>query len=139
MAAQAKDKHYWRQLRETLTAGRWNHPFPAKTPKGDPLSWSELLRKFNKHCNGNTHVAELASQTQALTLLLSANANDHSLDGNDIGSQGFLVLGTECTLPEERVEEAAAGCDALKGVESSNSDVRTEFAYQYAFCSLMPC
>lgn len=119
----AKDRHYWRQLRETLTAGRWDDKSPARTPNGSPLSWSELLRKFNKHCVGYTDVAELASQTQALALLLSANASDRSLDGNEVSTRGALMLGSECMLPEERIEEGITGYSALKKLES-NFDVR---------------
>ncbi|KAI0919483.1 hypothetical protein AcV5_001535 [Taiwanofungus camphoratus] len=119
----AKDRHYWRQLRETLTAGRWDDKSPARTPNGSPLSWSELLRKFNKHCVGYTDVAEFASQTQALALLLSANASDRSLDGNEVSTRGALMLGSECMLPEERIEEGITGYSALKKLES-NFDVR---------------
>ncbi|CCM03055.1 uncharacterized protein FIBRA_05174 [Fibroporia radiculosa] len=135
--ASAKDKHYWKQLWETLTAGRWDHPSPARTPGGAPLSWSELLRKFNKHCVGNAHIAELASQSQALSLLLSADASDRSLDGNDISKQGSLLLGQECMLPEERVEEAAAGYNALLSIASNSDSIRLAVAY-YAYALRRP-
>lgn len=121
--ANAKSQHYWKQLRETLTAGRWGDPFPAKTPSGGPLSWPELLRKFNKHCPGHSHAAELALQTQSLSLLLSVKAAGADLDGNDVSSPNQLALGQECMLREERLEEAAAGYNALKGLETANSDV----------------
>ncbi|OCH91549.1 hypothetical protein OBBRIDRAFT_752951 [Obba rivulosa] len=131
--AQTKDKHYWRQLREVLTAGRWDSSHPAKTPKGVPLSWSELLRKFNKHCPGHKDVAEIASQTQALSLLLAANSRDRSLDGNEVSQAGPLALDDECVLAEERVEEALSGYNALKNLKSSNSDsIRLALAY-YAY------
>lgn len=128
--AHVKDKHYWRQLRLVLTAGLWDSPTPAKTPNGHPLSWSELLRKYNKHNAGHSHVAELASQTQALSLLLGANASDRSLDGNDVGETGSLVLGDECLVPEERAEEVIAGFDALKKLGSSNNDVSASSRYE---------
>ena len=121
--AHAKDKHYLKQLRTVLTAGLWDSPTPGKAPNGHALSWSELLRKFNKHNPGHTDVAELASQTQALSLLLGANASDQSLDGNDVLETGSLILGEECFLPEERIEEATAGYDALKRLGPSNNDV----------------
>ncbi|PCH34790.1 hypothetical protein WOLCODRAFT_139578 [Wolfiporia cocos MD-104 SS10] len=136
--ANAKDKHYWKQLRETLTAGRWDHSFPAKTPNGAPLSWSELIRKFNKHCIGQTSVSELASQLQALSLLISANSSDRSLDANEISSHGPLALGQECILPEERMEEALAGYNALKKQQTSNSDsISLAIAY-YAYALRRP-
>ncbi|EMD35752.1 hypothetical protein CERSUDRAFT_115699 [Gelatoporia subvermispora B] len=131
--AQTKDKHYWRQLREVLTAGRWDSTHPAKTPKGGPLSWSELLRKFNKHCSGHKDVAEIASQTQALSLLLAANSSDRSLDGNEVSEVGPLALGDECVLAQERVEEALSGYNTLKQLEGSNADsIRLALAY-YAY------
>lgn len=123
--AHAKDKHYWRQLRSVLTAGLWDAPTPAKTPNTHPISWSELLRKFRKHDPGHSDIAELASQTQALSLLLGANSSDRSLDGNDVNEIGSLILGEECLLSEERIEEATAGYDALKTLAESNVDVST--------------
>ena len=130
--ASGKDKHYWAQLLATLTAGSWDVSLPAKAPNGATLPWSELLRKFNKHCPGHQDVAELASQTQALSLLLSANATD--LDGSDVGSQGVLVLGDECRLAEERIDEALAGYDTLKQMDAGASDVReAEYAVNTIF------
>lgn len=120
--AQGKPQHYWRQLRSALTAGKWDTQFPAKDVHGRAVSWSDLLRKFNKHCPGHPDVAELASQTQALSLLLSANSAD--LDGNDVGSQGVLSLGQECVLAEERIDEGMVGYNALKQLDASGSDVR---------------
>ncbi|KAI0660278.1 hypothetical protein C8Q70DRAFT_980001 [Cubamyces menziesii] len=134
--AQGKPAHYWRQLRAALTAGQWDARFPAKDVHGRAVSWSDLLRKFNKHCPGHQDVAELASQTQALSLLLSANAAD--LDGSDVGSQGVLVLGDECRLAEERIDEALAGYDTLKQMDAGASDsVRAALAY-YAYALRRP-
>ncbi|KZT66935.1 TPR-like protein [Daedalea quercina L-15889] len=133
-----KGQHYWKQLREVLTAGRWGDPFPAKTPSGGPLSWPELLRKFNKHCPGHSHAAELALQTQSLSLLMSAKAAGVGLDGNAASAANQLALGEECMLHEERLEEAAAGYQALKGLETSNSDsIKLAVAY-YAYALRRP-
>lgn len=121
--ANPKSQHYWRQLRETLTAGRWGEPFPAKTPNGSPLSWPELLRKFNKHCPGHSHAAEIALQTQSLSLLLSVKDVGANPDDIQVTSPSQLDLGRECMLHEERLGEATAGYDALKGLETANSDV----------------
>lgn len=115
--ANAKDKHYWEQLRSVLAAGSWEVVFPARAPNGTPLSWSELLRKFNKHCTGYSDVAELASQTQALSLLLGTQDEDKP-------SENLLSLGDECALPPEREEEGAMGYAALQSLRSADRDVR---------------
>lgn len=122
MATQAKDKYYWSQLRGALTAGEWDSPTPAKDPSGKPLSWSELLRKFNKHVQGHPDVAEIASQTQALALLLAAASGNEGAEESDI-SIGQLPLGNECILPEERVQEAKVGFTTLRNIDSSNLNV----------------
>ncbi|KAH9929196.1 uncharacterized protein B0H18DRAFT_998043 [Fomitopsis serialis] len=133
-----KSQHYWRQLRETLTAGRWGDASPAKTPSGGPLSWPELLRKFNKHCPGHSHAAELALQTQSLSLLLSVKAVGAGLDGNEVSAANQLALGQECMLQEERLEEATAGYNALKSLETANSDsIKLAVAY-YAYALRRP-
>lgn len=122
-----KDRHYWTQLRAALTAGQWTAQFPAKTPNGTLLSWSELLRKFNKHCTGFKDVAEVVSQTRALALLLSANAKND--DEDDTSEELPLQLGRECLLPEERIEEAREGYRVLKDLRSSNFNVRPAFMF----------
>lgn len=122
--ANPKERHYWTQLRAALTSGLWDSDYPGKEPNNTPLKWSELLRKFNKHCSGCSDVAELASQTQALSLLLAANASDQSLDGNDIPPKGPLHLDEECILSEERVAEGMTGFTALQAINSSNTEVR---------------
>ena len=121
--AHAKDTHYWTQLRSVLTAGQWDEPLPAKAPKGKSLPWSELLRKFNKHCKGFSDVAEIASQTQALSLLLGAYSHgDDGNDGSDTDHE-LLALGDECLLPEERVDEAGVGYEILKNLKCIHFDV----------------
>lgn len=119
-----KDKYYWTQLRAALTAGQWTSQFPAKALNGTALSWSELFRKFNKHCRGFKDVTEVASQTHALALLLASNSEDGDQDDSRKDVEFPLDLGDECTLPQERIDEAAAGYDILKSMESSNFDVR---------------
>ena len=118
-----KERHYWTQLRAALTAGQWSSPHPAKAPNGVPLPWSELFRKFNKHCKGYSDVVEVASQTHALSLLLSANTRNEDQDEPVKPEEYPLDLGNECILPEERMEEARQGYEALKKLESSNFDV----------------
>ncbi|KAH9933971.1 uncharacterized protein BXZ73DRAFT_46077 [Epithele typhae] len=134
--AQVKPQHYWRQLRSVLTAGQWDASMPAKDYHGRLVSWSDLLRKFHKHCPGHNEVAELASQTQALSLLLSANAE--GLDGNEPGEYGVLVLEEECLLAEERIEEAMTGYNTLKQLDASRSDsIKAALAY-YAYALRRP-
>ncbi|TBU45371.1 hypothetical protein BD309DRAFT_890639 [Dichomitus squalens] len=133
---QSRSQHYWRQLRCALTAGQWDASTPARDWHQRPVSWSDLIRKFLKHNPEHRDVAELASQTQALSLLLSANAS--SLDGNDVGSQGPLALGDECVLPEERIEEARAGYDSLKQLDASRSDSTKAALAYYAFALRKP-
>lgn len=122
MAALAKDRHYWTQLRSALTAGQWSSPTPAKTPKGIALSWSELFRKFNKHVKGFTEVTQIVSQTRTLALLLEADSREAGFEGSR--SDGCLALGDECTLLEEHIPEAREGLELLMKLETSQLNVR---------------
>ncbi|TFK25843.1 hypothetical protein FA15DRAFT_755465 [Coprinopsis marcescibilis] len=128
----AKERHYWSQLRSVLTAGQWLAQFPAKAPNSVQLSWAELFRKFNKHCKNANDVAEIASQNYALALLLAASSLNEDEDYGDV--RDFTVeLGNECLLPAERVEEATAGYNALKALESSDSDSLNSALAYYAY------
>ena len=121
----SKDRHYWIQLRAVLTGGQWDANFPAKAPNAAPLSWSELLRKFNKHCSGFSDIAELASQTQALAILLSSTQGTSlDVDGNRFDDSNPLALGEECVLLEERIAEASQGYNVLTRLSGSNTEVR---------------
>ncbi|KAG6890761.1 hypothetical protein C0992_012733 [Termitomyces sp. T32_za158] len=126
----AKDRHYWAQLRLVLTSGQWSSQYPAKTPNGTALPWSELLRKFNKHCKGFQDVAQIASYTQELALLLAAHDEFQNDASGARGSEYSVELGLECMLPEERIKEAQASYDALMSLESSNYD-SLNFALAY--------
>ncbi|KAH8105236.1 hypothetical protein BXZ70DRAFT_919975 [Cristinia sonorae] len=135
-----KDKHYWTQLRAALTGGQWEVNFPARAPNAIPLSWSELLRKFNKHCSGFPDVAELASQTQALAILLSSNTKTTSLDvdGNHFDESDPLALGQECILLEERIVEGTQGYSILHSLTGSNTEsIKLAVAY-YAYALGQP-
>jgi hypothetical protein len=124
--AQTKDKHYWTQLKAALTGGCWGSSTPAKNFKGAPISWTELLRKFDKHCHGYIDVSEIANRTQALALLVAGIPTDDELDGDDRSGEDSLALGTEGVVDGEHAEEARVGFEALKNLESehANSDVR---------------
>ncbi|KAG5643985.1 hypothetical protein DXG03_009275 [Asterophora parasitica] len=127
-----KDRYYWTQLRLALTSGEWSSRYPAKAPNGTALPWSELFRKFNKHCRGFQDVAEVASQTHALALLLGVYSLDDDQDDEGEGVYP-LELGQECMLPEERIQEARAGYDVLKGLKSSNFDTLSFALAYYAY------
>ena len=132
-----KERHYWTQLRAALTAGQWRSPAPAKAPNGTTLTWSELFRKFNKHCKGFQDVAEVASQTRFLAKLLSEPYPDEDEDaevvvstgasGDSTGKREKLDLDGESMLAEKYVEMASNSYTALKALQSSNSDVSSYF------------
>ncbi|PBK98454.1 hypothetical protein ARMGADRAFT_960093 [Armillaria gallica] len=128
-----KDKYYWTQLRAALTSGQWSSPYPSKAPNGAALSWSELFRKFNKHCKGYEAVTEVASQTHALALLLAASFKDDDQDDAPRTGEYALELGDESVLTEERKGEAQAGYDILKKLESSNFDTLNFALAYYAY------
>ncbi|KAF5364728.1 hypothetical protein D9757_012498 [Collybiopsis confluens] len=126
----SKERHYWNQLRSALTAGQWSSSSPAKTPNGYSLPWSELFRKFNKHCKGYADVATVAEQTQVLGLLLGSDSDQNSL----LSPEEYpLELGDECILLPERAEEVKAGYEVLKKLESSNFDTLNFALAYYAY------
>ena len=129
--AHTKDKHYWAQLRTALTGGSWGSPAPAKAFNGKPLTWTELLRKFDKHCRGYRDVSEITNQTQALALLIAAGPTDGELDGDARHVEGSLTLGTESVVAGEHAEEARAGFEVLRNLESEHakSDVRLQLSF----------
>jgi hypothetical protein len=126
--AQTKDKHYWSQLRIALTAGSWGSPYPAKAFKGGPVSWTDLLRKFKKHCHGYADVSEIANQTQALALLVAGGPTERELDGVGYHHEDLFTLGTESVVADEHAVEAEVGYKILRGLEAenTNSDVRLD-------------
>ncbi|KAG6918514.1 hypothetical protein DXG01_013876 [Tephrocybe rancida] len=131
----SKDRYYWAQLRLALTSGQWSSKYPARAPDGTALPWSELLRKFDKHCRGFQDVAQVASYTQALALLLSADLVDE--DEDDVPGEGVyeypVELGQECLLPEERIEDGRVGYEALASLKSSNFDSLNFVLAYYAY------
>ncbi|KAF9478780.1 TPR-like protein [Pholiota conissans] len=141
-----KERHYWAQLRAALTGGLWRASHPAKALNGTALPWSELLRKFNKHCQGYRDVSDMAAQTRALALLLSARYADDDEDdeiampGVEKGAEESKELGVDgvCVLPEERIEEALVGYEILRSHTTSNFDtIHLALAY-YAFALKRP-
>ncbi|KDR72826.1 hypothetical protein GALMADRAFT_252100 [Galerina marginata CBS 339.88] len=150
-----KERHYWFQLRAVLTAGQWRSEFPAKAYNASPLSWPELFRKFKKHCHGYEDVAEVAAQTRSLALLLSLKYKDDDEDGDmeddgpavnegkedEAWRRGRVALASECILQPERTEEAEAGHEVLKSLQSSKFDT-IYFAlayYSYALGNPTEC
>lgn len=134
-----KERHYWTQLRAALTAGQWCSASPAKTPNGSLLSWSELIRKFNKHCKGFQDVAEVASHTRALAKLLleMRSEDDEEIKAReeklwpDLKGHGKLGLENEVVLEGTYLEQALSRYDTLKGLEPSNSCVRAASSTAY--------
>ena len=114
----SKERHYWSQLRAALTAGQWRSSFPAKTPNGVPLPWSELFRKFNKHCRSSQDVAALAFHTRTLGALLAMDTDDEDVTGNQIYPP--LDIGNECIIPSGRVQEISVNYEKLRGMQASN-------------------
>ncbi|PPR04627.1 hypothetical protein CVT26_015006 [Gymnopilus dilepis] len=142
-----KERHYWSQLRAAITAGQWRSEFPVKAYNGSALSWSELFRKFKKHCRGFEDVAVVAEQTRLLALLLgskykdddeNSEVEDTSAPNSEGGSSrkgrlGKVDLEEECVLLPERVEEAKVGYDTIQSLQSSRFDtIHFALAY-YAF------
>ncbi|KAJ3518089.1 hypothetical protein NLJ89_g117 [Agrocybe chaxingu] len=142
-----KERHYWGQLRAALTAGQWRAPNPAKAYNGAAISWSELFRKFNKHCKGYQDVVEVASQTHALALLLSAPYPDEDEDADFVGPEssgdgagedgtatprlGKLDVRGESELPDNRIDEAKTGYETLKSLDSSSTFDTIKLALAY--------
>ncbi|KAF9221151.1 TPR-like protein [Gyrodon lividus] len=134
--AHAKDKHYWSQLRAALTAGQWTSSSPAKNFSGCPLPWSELFRKFNKHCKGFQDVAKIAFQTHALSELLGVNATNEDQLGSEPDNE--FRLGDECILLPEQIETATGGYETLKKLESRHSDSLALALAYYAYALGQP-
>ena len=111
-----KERHYWAQLRTALTAGQWHSNTPAKSPNGVPLSWSELFRKFKKHCRGAHDVANVASSTHTLALLIAEDGDEHPCILP-------LDIDAECLVKKARLDQVKAAYDQLKSLQSSNLDV----------------
>ncbi|PFH52497.1 hypothetical protein AMATHDRAFT_139942 [Amanita thiersii Skay4041] len=133
-----KDKHYWTQLRAVLTAGQWSARYPAKAPNGAPLPWSELIRKFNKHCTGFKDIADIVTHTRTLALLLATNSLDEEDDNTKCEEHFPIFLGNECVLPEEHVEEARASYTSLKNLQTTNSQSLNFALAYYAYAQGMP-
>jgi hypothetical protein len=135
-----KERHYWTQLRAALTAGQWCSAAPAKAPNGQPLSWAELFRKFNKHCRGFQDVAEVAAYTRTLAKLLSDVRPDDDEEievrdekvsfgpNMDARGRGRLGIEGEVVLEGPYVGQALSKFETLKGLDSSNCSVRSAFS-----------
>lgn len=134
-----KSTHYQSQLLQSLASGPWLAPNPGRTPSGSrELAWSELVRKWGKHC-GNSAVgqegevlAEIAKGTQVLgSALASISPSTSASQSNHLHWK--LQLEDECIVPDSspRYAEVSSAYEKLKGIKSS-SDVRT------IHCRLLP-
>ncbi|KAF8582936.1 hypothetical protein K439DRAFT_1634845 [Ramaria rubella] len=133
--ANPKALFYSSSLYIALTAGEWASEAPAKALKRTALSWPELLRKFRKHCPHDHELAEIASHTQALSLLVirTRQTTPEALDGDHTHPAHPLTLGKECLLREERHQEAQLGYDALQKLPKSDAVSLALAYYAYAF------
>ncbi|KAF8530061.1 hypothetical protein BU17DRAFT_72839 [Hysterangium stoloniferum] len=130
--ANAKATFYTTHLYLALIAGNWTSELPSRAIRKGGLDWPELLRKFRKHRPEAGDIAEVASYTQALSLLLlrSQFGSPEALDGYTDPTEP-LQLGAECSLPDERKDEARMGYELLQKLNESES-VRLALSY-YAF------
>ncbi|KAG9033151.1 hypothetical protein FRB95_000493 [Tulasnella sp. JGI-2019a] len=122
MAAPANPKgaHYEHELQAALCRGAWADSTPSTTPKAVAIPWDELLRKYRKHCHA-TDLAEVASQTQAISLLIAASNTSGSLsstvlDLDSVTQEDVLASRGECTVLAERIAEARAALTALSNL-----------------------
>ncbi|GJJ14235.1 hypothetical protein Clacol_008498 [Clathrus columnatus] len=134
-----KAQFYTNQLYSALTAGEWSSDFPSKGLRKGNLSWSELLRKFRKHRPDALEVAEIASHTQSLCLLLSRSNPPtlESLDDDRTIPHEPLSLGDECLLQEDQKEGCLLGYQSLKNITPSDSSCLTMAFYAFASGSFM--
>ncbi|KAG8834242.1 hypothetical protein FRC17_009318 [Serendipita sp. 399] len=147
--ADLKATHYTSQLQNALLRGLWADSAPANAAKGQPMSWSELIRKFQKYCRSRHITAELALQTQSLSILLlspktdAKNVKPEDLDGDSDELSGSLALGNECELVKERVDDARQGFAALELLndtpEERDSTLFTRAYFAYALKRYKEC
>ncbi|KAF4584022.1 hypothetical protein EYR40_002520 [Pleurotus pulmonarius] len=132
MASNGKDKYYWTQLRSVLTQANGISSILQRHQMASPLHGRNYFEKFNKHCRGFEDVCEVASKTRLLGLFLGANSKDEDQD-DPLSPGRELVIGDECTLPEERVAEGQEAFDELKKLEASNFDTLNFALAYYAY------
>ncbi|KAG8942346.1 hypothetical protein FRC04_003798 [Tulasnella sp. 424] len=144
-AANYKAVHYEHELNAALCRGAWAESSPAKTHKGVPISWSELLRKYQKHCKSPNIIA-VAQQTRDLSLLLVASGPtptafspaDFDLDCSE--SDNVFNRGEEYILSDERQASAKPILAALLEADGGDSGVLLAKAYvQFAMKNSKDC
>ncbi|KAG8875781.1 hypothetical protein FRB97_004721 [Tulasnella sp. 331] len=134
--ANPKGAHYEHEVQAALCRGAWADSSPSATPKGVPVSWDELLRKYRKHCQA-TDLSEVASQTQAISLLVAAShasgsLSPASLDSDCANQEDIFSSRGECSVSEERIGEAKAALkslDSLGDKTSYGTSIRLTKAY----------
>ncbi|KAG9019248.1 hypothetical protein FRB90_004810 [Tulasnella sp. 427] len=145
MAANYKAVHYEHELNAALCRGGWAESSPAKTHKGVPISWSELLRKHQKHCK-TPSLATVAQETRDLTLLLAASgasptsfsSTDFDVDSSE--SDNVFNRRDEYVLAEERQSSANRIVAGLSDADATNSGVLLAKAYvQFAMKQCNDC
>ncbi|KDQ07095.1 hypothetical protein BOTBODRAFT_192620 [Botryobasidium botryosum FD-172 SS1] len=148
--ANLKASFFGMQLHSALCRGAWADPTPAKARNGSPISWVELLRKFRKHCPEEQVLAVIASQNQSLNLLHlksnSSNPNprpgpdDVDNDAQSLGSP--YLLGADCHIEEEGIDEARAGLRELESAKAGRHGESIKFTkacYHYGLGEYQQC
>ncbi|KAK8845479.1 hypothetical protein IAR55_006192 [Kwoniella newhampshirensis] len=110
ISASPKAAHYNATLSAALLRGAWADARPGQDPKGNELSWGELVRKWGKHTGGNTslihHVRDIS--------LLYLSSTSHS----NASSSGFITVPPP-SASSPRVVSTSIPADQAPG--SSNS------------------
>lgn len=162
-AANYKAVHYEHELNAALCRGAWAESSPAKTHKGVPISWSELLRKHQKHCKSPNSkkqsyftcsyldlffpvVSAVAQQTRDLSLLLVASGptptafSPADFDFDCSESDNVFNRGEEYILSDERQASAKPILAALLEADGGDSGVLLAKAYvQFAMKNIKDC
>ncbi|KAG9047132.1 hypothetical protein FS837_002963 [Tulasnella sp. UAMH 9824] len=144
-AANYKAAHYEHELNAALCRGAWAESSPAKTHKGVAISWSELLRKHQKHCKANG-LTTVAQETRDLSLLLVASgptptsfsAADFDFDCSE--SENVFNRGEEYILFSERQASAKQILATLLKADATDDGVLLARAYvQFAIKDSKDC
>ncbi|KAG8935289.1 hypothetical protein FRC01_003040 [Tulasnella sp. 417] len=144
-AANYKAAHYEQELNAALCRGAWAESSPAKTHKGVAISWSELLRKHQKHCKANG-LATVAQETRDLSLLLVASGpaptsfspSDFDFDCSE--SDNVFNRGDEYVLFGERQASAKQILATLLKADATDDCIPLARAYvQFAIKDSKDC
>ncbi|KAG8959567.1 hypothetical protein FRC00_001448 [Tulasnella sp. 408] len=144
-AVNYKAAHYEHELNAALCRGAWAESSPAKTHKGVAISWSELLRKHQKHCKANS-LNTVAQETRDLSLLLVASGptptsfSPADFDFDCSESENVFNRGEEYALFGERQASAKQILATLLKADAADDGVPLARAYvQFAIKDSKDC